>query len=663
MKIAKGITSHLVFRRLLFAFASFCTLISFVHSQETLEYNGTYTLSQQLEGRAAYTYILKNGDKLKDGSFLFTLNLEDSIDVEYKEKYQLKGKYKDDQKVDDWEFLFSSLRPEDDEYIEDYYIKETATGEVFRINSNFKNGLPDGQWKTLAINIENSVATDTFYYSSAEFQEGSFINNIQVQNKTHQLVGEIDKNSFLHGEWIVFHNDSSNTIIEYRKYDEGILLSHNIEIDNSKYNLMYTGIGDVDNDEDLTEIPIDDTYFEILKFAGLGAIEPSSISKEVLHNIQKSTQNLISDAFNNFSKFNGYTIWDSNNEFKLPKARVKKYPFNDEDKAAIDESKKIIEETKSYFDNFLNVAQVEISKNGNDTIAKYYEVYTHYKKAFSEIKTTFTELQKPALEFLNRSSIIPKIFEGTTYPNEITYEINDKQSEVSYDFPKSLIAEETTINSIFSQLKSIKGDLKRIDAKVQPILKKEEQRADLANDEKELVEKRDSIIDKFSNKSDLNEFQKKVSTEVVSYVEREFKFYAQQSLDKRVETLSYTLDCFDQFLELYDQLEKAPKHVEEIKESYTRTVWNPFTMTDMDEIVKERVFSAYQDYLLVYFTDELEKHINCDDVENKMLDLFGLFKRMKELREQDTSELEREIKRESDPEKLIQAFQLKLNTE
>lgn len=663
MKTAKGITFHLLLRRLFFAFAFFCSLFSTVQSQETLEYNGKYTLSQQLEGRAAYTYFLKNGDKIKDGAFLFTLNLEDSIDIEYKEKYQLKGKYKNGQKVDEWEFLFSSLRPEDDEYIEDFYIKETATGKVFRIISNFKNGLPDGQWRALAINIENSIATDTSYFSSAEFKEGNFINTIQVKNKTHQLVGEIDKNSFLHGEWIVFHNDSSNTIIEYRKYDEGVLLSHNIEIDGSKYNLIYTGLGNVDNDEELTDIPIDITYFEILKFASLGALEPRKISEEVLFNIQNSTQNLILDAVNNFTNYNGYEVWDSNNEFELPKARVKKYPFSEKDKAAIDESKTIIKETKSYFDNFLNVAQVEISKNGNDTIAKYYEVYTNYKKAFSEIKRTFTELQKPAFEFLNRSTIIPKIFEGTEYPNKITYGINDKQNEVSYDFPKSLVAEEATINSLFNQLKNIRDNLKRIDAKVQPILKKEEQRANLTNDEKELVQKRDSIIDKYSNKSELNEFQEKVSKEVVSYVEREFKYYAQQSLDKRIETLSSTLDCFDQFLELYNQLEKVPKQVAEIKESYTRTVWNPFTMTDMDEIVKERVFSAYQDYLLVYFTDELEKHINCDDVENKMLDLFGLFKRMKELREQDTSELEREIKRESDPQKLIQAFQLKLNTE
>lgn len=640
----------------------FCFQHSFFFAQDTREYAGKYYLSGQLKGRAAYTYQTKNGEKIKEGPFLFRLDLEDSLNINYKEKYQLQGNYKGDQKINEWKFSYSSLYPEEGEYIDDLYIKETASGNIFTIKGDFKDGLANNIWTVTKRKVENSVVTDTNYFSSAEFKKGQFINNIQVQNNTHQLVGEIDNNSFLNGEWIIFHNDSSRIIIEYRIYNAGILNSHIIEIDGNKYTLNYEGIGNLnETDNLLSSIPVNDTYFEILKFGSLGSVDEKKVSLSTIDNIQRTTQELITGAFDSLSSLNGYKIWDGDTPFTLPKAKVKKHPFTIEEETVIRESAKMIQETDNYLNRFLHIAQAEISKNSNDTIAKYYEVCLHYEKAFIKIKTTFKELQKPSFEYVNRSLVIPKIFDGIDYSDKIIYGINDKNIEVSYSFPKPLKSNEATIISLFAQLKKIRDDIEIINAKVQPILKKEEQRAGLAQDEKKLVEKRDSIIAKFSKKSTLNEFQKKVSSEVVDYVQKEFKVYAQQPLDKRVKTLSSVLSCFDQFLKLYDQLEKTPKKVAEIKELYTRTVWNPFTMTDMDEIVKERVFNAYQNHILPYLIDQFKENIRCSNIENKTDNIQVLFDRMKELREQDTSELERQLKRISNPKELIEAFQLKLS--
>lgn len=460
---------------------------------------------------------------------------------------------------------------------------------------------------------------------------------------------------------MIFHRDSAGSVIETLKYESGVLKSHNIDIGGSNVRMKHEALDDNSLEENtLTSIPFDKMYFEILQLSTLG--NDDQVSIKTIEGIQSATSALVTSVFKSYMSCNGHDIWEGNVTITAPKVKVKKYPFSQGEKENLNNSSFLLEESNSIIDDFLTDSQVEISRNSNDTIAKYYKVYQYYDTALNVLDQVFEELREPAIEYVRRSRVIPKLFVGTEYPENISYDIDGQSVEFPFDFPNSLKAEQATISLLFNQLESIHKKLVILNTTLQPLLDKEKQRVDLAEDERKLVEKRDSILHLFGSENELNEYQLKVAQSVTNYIQEKFKSYAKQPLDERVETLSSILSCYSSFIELYDQLEALPKQVRELKILYTRTVWNPFTMTDMDEIVKERVYNAYRNTLLDFCMEKLENNIRCGNVESSMSNFELLFKKMKMLREQDTSELEREIVRETDPVVLINAFGLKIET-
>jgi hypothetical protein len=79
----------------------------------------------------------------------------------------------------------------------------------------------------------------------------------------------------------------------------------------------------------------------------------------------------------------------------------------------------------------------------------------------------------------------------------------------------------------------------------------------------------------------------------------------------------------------------------------------------MQETVKERVYNAYYNQVLPFVLSELNRQLSCNEIEKGRATISKLFNRMKELREQDTKDLERAIRRANEPSQL---FNLLMNT-
>ncbi|RFC55685.1 hypothetical protein [Brumimicrobium aurantiacum] len=651
--ILKSITQIYVLSHLICLFSA-----AFVFGQQTRVYEGDYLLSNELEGEATYQYKIENGLQIKDGPFEFS-SLGDQ--QEFKEKYLLEGSYHQNKKSGKWKFSHYLLKADADEFIVDYSIQKTSSGKVHYVEGDFKAGKPHGKWSSLTLKIEKSVVVDTLNFVRAEFDNGNFIGKVQAKNKVYQLAGEIDDNSFLNGEWILFQQKDSKAIIDYRNYNAGMLTANSLELEGKRHFLNNFSAKEQDLvSKNFITISFDKKYIAILEQSTLGKKTEGNkdISTEFLSVQTQSNQRFL-EVFNVFRKYNELHIWGKDTAIKLPKVKVKKYPYTKEELEIIKQSAPLVTETNQMLLDFLNDAQVKISLNANDSIAKYHVVYAHYKTAFSNLKSVFDALDQPAFEYVNRSVVIPQIFNGIDYPETIQFETRNTAQSLNFDFPSDVESDQSNIAVFYDQLKEINQDLKKFSKVVQPILSQEKQREHLAEDEARLVEKRDSILLLFdTDNNDLNDYQLLVAKEVVNYVEEQFKLYAQQSIEEKVESLRSTLICFDQMISLHAMLDDMPEKLNEIKVLYTRTVWNPFTMTDMDEIVKEDVYQAYREILLDHYLTILESRINCLGLESAMDNFDELFNKMITLREQDTQKLEKKVKRESDPETLIEAFEL-----
>jgi hypothetical protein len=131
-------------------------------------------------------------------------------------------------------------------------------------------------------------------------------------------------------------------------------------------------------------------------------------------------------------------------------------------------------------------------------------------------------------------------------------------------------------------------------------------------------------------------------------------------LNDKIENLELLNSCFKSFIELYEVLDEFPKQQKELDSLYTRTVWNPFTYTDMDEVVKERIYNAYNKVLFPHLMNEVENQISCETIDKILHDIPAVIERLKQLRNEDTKDIEKELRRENDPQVIKEALRMEL---
>jgi hypothetical protein len=96
----------------------------------------------------------------------------------------------------------------------------------------------------------------------------------------------------------------------------------------------------------------------------------------------------------------------------------------------------------------------------------------------------------------------------------------------------------------------------------------------------------------------------------------------------------------------------------QIGETYQDAVWNPFMAVIMNEEVKKRITTAYRRDLIPFFLDKVENQLSCENAGPLAEMMDQVHQRMLELREEDTSKLERKLRREQDPIAILELIGL-----
>ena len=133
------------------------------------------------------------------------------------------------------------------------------------------------------------------------------------------------------------------------------------------------------------------------------------------------------------------------------------------------------------------------------------------------------------------------------------------------------------------------------------------------------------------------------------------KSYAEmEESDAKLEFGKNTLECLDNLGTLASALGQLPEKGQLIDEKYQDAVWNPFTATIMDEAVKKRITSAYKNVLVPYILETVSAPIACENAVGTTQLLADIQKRLMELREEPTKKLERKLRKEQNPEVILE---------
>lgn len=627
-----------------------------------------FELAHGLNGSANYSYYLEGGNRYYHGPFYFNSSRNDSVDINIVRGVEFGGFYKEGFKNDNWTFSNMQLKEERSGIAvrePKYAIINTSSGVDFLIQAKFDKGQAEGKWSVGNFEIEQGVVVDTLFFSQADFAKNQFVGSFSSRNEDNEITGFLDENGFLNGVWV--YNNDKKKIRESRQYEQGILIKHIIFIDGKKLTLDHIGL---DNSyspemEEWDTLYLNENYLNILLYAK--AAEGDNV-KEISLFIRKSNDFLMTSV-SSYNGTDGYSIWKNtagSSGLLFPKVKARKFPYESNEKAQIDSANIKLYACESILDDFLSEPQVTISKHSNEDVSIYFAAFQIYQSELIKLRRLINVLSSKSAEYINKSEFIPSIFSGTSYPTSVSYSFNDENRNKEIDFPDDLSNKETTIQSIINHINQVESYLLEKEKIIAPIIEENKKRAEIADNEEILVSKKDSIIHLFGNLYDLpsfNSYHERYAENVINYIEYEFKQYAKEPVELRIDRIETQLECFQKFIEFYSFLANLPTRFKEVELLYTRTVWNPFTFTDMDEIVKERVFNSYNKIIIPYLLNELDESMSCDKIGERMMNFKILFKRMNTLRNQDTQDLESRLKRLTDIKDVLREFELNLIVE
>ncbi|NBC24421.1 MAG: hypothetical protein GVX78_02260 [Bacteroidetes bacterium] len=224
----------------------------------------------------------------------------------------------------------------------------------------------------------------------------------------------------------------------------------------------------------------------------------------------------------------------------------------------------------------------------------------------------------------------------------------------------------TNIEFMESHIQMIQEDLSEIELQIQNLKEKYESLSQLIPKEQILFSQVQTLKMMFTNadnRSDFNSFHEQISESILEFSNEKIKTYQTLSLSSKLEGIAHYIQCYDALLKVYPAYSDFASELEFLEEAFTRKVLNPYTMTDMDERRKKIIFERFMDLVFPFVLEDLGQNVNCENVDKKLENLSIVRKKLLQLRDQETDELEDALRDETDALSIINLLELDLDLE
>lgn len=210
-----------------------------------------------------------------------------------------------------------------------------------------------------------------------------------------------------------------------------------------------------------------------------------------------------------------------------------------------------------------------------------------------------------------------------------------------------------------NHFKEIFDDLEELEERIKVLKEKYSTQSLLSEKEKRIMDSYQKVINLYNednNRKDFNHLHERIAKGIIEYSNTIFDDYKKMSIDQRNEKANELTACYEEMAEVYFILTDIPDRVTNIDESYMREVWNPYTFTNMDERLKNRLYDAYERDMMPYLVEELESTIDCKATIKNAVAIRNLTEKMMELREEDTEDLEKLLRKAKSPKEMLETI-------
>lgn len=635
-----------------------------VAQQPLQRYEGRYRLLDSVTGTAIYDYMMVGSDTVKNGNFRFQQFIEHYQDSDTIHGFVLDGPYSHNIKDGAWRFVSRDFTVSGNPQALDARVVYDVTGEESLIKTTFKSGTVDGQYELLDRNLVDSYAADTTYYAQLNYQMGQprgALRGFATQLRTE---GQFDEEGFPHGDWRFTHvSDSTADMVEIRRYDHGFFSKHFYEIEQERYEISHIGFDTLVRSGQglLTRLPVTSTYFRALEYTDLLMDTTALSSLFADGNLQillSRSNQFMERVLANPASYRGKNVWQRVEGSKVVspiRIKIRKFPFSAEEKRLNLANEKLLRETRLIIAGYLENPAVQTGRFTQEDLARNFEALQIYQSRLQALAPSIAFLVDEAAEYVDHHAILNRKKLALSYPDIISYEFKEEARDHAYPFPAPL--HDYDVAAINRHLTDVFDDVQRVVQKSGTFLSNVMAQGELTGKEEKLIQARDSVTTLFLKQEQTEtatELHQRFTEPVNLALESTFRSYSLLSVQDRLLAIDSLLSCYQTYGGLHATLSNLQQRLDELDAEYTRSIWNAYTYTYMDERVKERLYTTYHDHVMPYLLTALEQNLDCSTLRSSLSRIYSLLDRMMELRMEDTRQLERQLRRApKDPERYL----------
>lgn len=626
-----------------------------LHAQQLSRYQGRYVLRDSLVGVADFEYRLQQGDTIKDGRFIFRHFVEHYRETDSIHGLVLDGNFRNALKHGPWKYAFRRYAVAGEAQTTGGQIVYDASGTEWLINANFHNGRAHGDYELVIRRIAESRPVDTSFYSKVHYHDGHITGRLIGFTRNMRVEGQFDEEGFPNGDWLFTHRTGSGrSIQELRHYDHGFFSKHYYKLDDHLLEIRHIGFDTLAKSGRglLTRFPATRAYFRALGYTNV-VMDTTAISGVI--DIDSSQQYIsranefLERVFIRPAGYRDSNVWHgAGGSDPVPPIRVKvsKFSFSEAETYLNQSNERLLTEVQSLIDDFFDNPNTEMGRFTNEDLSRYYEVLSIYRDRLNQIAPVIRFLADEASEYVDHDAILAHNAVDIHYPDTVRYAFQNEKLSSRHPFPPAPTA--FNAGTLNEHLTSVFDDVSAIISRMEGTLDDYQAQSDLKEKERKLVSLRDSVIQRFNNatqRGDYNQLHREMRDSVQRFIDTSFKEYAALDIYQRLLAVDSLQHCYSEYLGLYHALVDYNSRLEQLDQQYTRSIWNPYTFTYMDERVKERLYRAFEETVLPYVWENARRQLSCDGLSTRLNPLEQLLNRMAELRQEDTKTLENHLRK------------------
>lgn len=606
---------------------------------------------------ASYGYDVSKGDTVPHGAF--TLK---SVDTQVNttgltQYFSLNGAFTQQMPRGTWRFQFGEFRLDDNRELIDYQLNVKLSGVFHTALVNFREGKAHGKWTHKITQVNKSQVKETLFESSALLENGLAKGVIRLEDKNTILLGRFLRNGFAHDVWEVNFANAPDKIEQWHFKDgrlEKIVFGKESELQTIH---LYK--------EDIPQaktIDLDHVYLKILSLQHLnGGMSYAKIGSKIAVLLQQNSycNQKVDNVLKGMKSISAQQI-----SMPLFQVRVAHYPLTKQEKKQVESLKASYEKSIEVSRFLLSNTKLKILKHADDEVAFLLAVVQAIdKKYLTTIRQVVTYQTMGVLDFWQRPQMQQQLGLNTPYTPEVLVQLSDSTKTQKRAFqganPELLKANKQGYAYLVNVAQYAQTCIDSVAKRLSKKLKNHKIQQQVEELEKVLIQK----FDQFTQLSDsLVKKSPKRYREVIKAIRlatnKAIKQYSNSEEGVSVKTTQArnTITCVDDRRSLLRKISQLPNRWDTIQRIYTEQVWNPFTATIMSDQIKGRLTEAYDGLLIPSILTRIKTGLACAQVAEVHSILDQLYAKMKTLRKQNTSKLERKLRRENDPNTALELF-------